>query len=107
VGRRGNRLTWRQVRSRRLRRGLLARRTPNDRLVEAVREVGGIQAQLTAAAEIAIAARVSRVTRAQVRDELWQRRLVTSATADSNAEETTCAARHLGIPVFSSAKERT
>jgi Winged helix DNA-binding domain len=74
VATRGNRLTWRQVRSRRLHRSLLARRAPNEALVDAVRDVGGIQAQVAAAAEIAIAARVSRVTRAQVRDALWQRR---------------------------------
>jgi DNA glycosylase AlkZ-like len=42
--------------------------------VEAVRAVAGVQAQVAAAAEIAIAARVSRVTRSQVRDALWERR---------------------------------
>ena len=68
------RLTWRQVRSRRLRRSLLARRAPNRDLVGAVRAVCGIQAQVAAAAELALAARVDRVTRAQVRAALWDTR---------------------------------
>ena len=68
------RLTWRQVRSRRLRRSLLAGRASNDDLVEAVRAVCGIQAQVAAAAELALAARVTRVTRSQVRAALWDTR---------------------------------
>ena len=57
-----------------MRRSLLARRAPNDDLVEAVRAVCGIQAQVASAAELALAARVDHVTRAQVRAALWDTR---------------------------------
>jgi hypothetical protein len=72
-------LTWRQVRSRRLRRSLLATRSPNHDLVEAVRAVCGIQAQVAAAGELALAARVARVTRPQVRAALWDTRTLAKA----------------------------
>jgi hypothetical protein len=43
-------------------------------LVEVVREVGGIHAQMMPAAEISIGVRVTGVTREDIRAELWQRR---------------------------------
>lgn len=67
-------LNWDQVRARRLARSYLAERAPAERLVEVVREVGGIHAQVTAAAELQLAARVEGITQADVRDALWERR---------------------------------
>jgi hypothetical protein len=43
-------------------------------LADAARAVGGIQAQVAAAAEIALAARVAGLSRAQVRNALWEHR---------------------------------
>jgi hypothetical protein len=67
-------LTWDQVRARRLARSYLVERAPAERLVEVVREVGGIHAQVTAAAELQLAARVDGITQADVREALWERR---------------------------------
>jgi hypothetical protein len=67
-------LTWEQVRRRRLARGHLATRAPRDRLLDVVRAVCGVQAQVGGAAELAIAARVADATQADVRAELWKRR---------------------------------
>lgn len=67
-------LTWEQVRARRLQRSYLTQRAPAERLVEVVREVGGIHAQVTAAAELQLAARVDGITHADVREALWERR---------------------------------
>ena len=67
-------LTWDQVRARRLARSYLVERAPAERLVEVVREVGGIHAQVTAAAELQLAARVEGITQADVREALWERR---------------------------------
>ncbi len=47
---------------------------PRERLVEAVHDVCGIHAQVTAAAELSIAARVDGITQDDVRAELWERR---------------------------------
>jgi len=69
-------LTWEQVRARRLARSHLLEPAPPERLVEVVREVGGIHAQVTASAELQIAARVDGITQADVRDALWERRSV-------------------------------
>jgi hypothetical protein len=52
-------LTWDQVRARRLARNHLLDPAPRERLVDVVRDVCGLQAQVGAAAELAIAARVA------------------------------------------------
>jgi len=67
-------LTWDEVRSRRLARSHLAQRAPADRLVEVVRDVCGIHAQVIGSAELQLAARVEGITQADVRDALWERR---------------------------------
>jgi Winged helix DNA-binding domain len=67
-------LSWEQVRRRRLARSHLLARAPRERLVDVVRDVCGVQAQVTSAAELAIGARVDGVTQADVRAELWQQR---------------------------------
>ena len=65
---------WDQVRSRRLRRSHLLARAPANRLVEVVRDVGGIHAQVMGSAELQLAARVDGITQADVREALWERR---------------------------------
>lgn len=67
-------LTWEQVRLRRLARSHLLERAPADRLVEVVREVGGIHAQVMGSAELQLAARVDGITQEDVRAALWERR---------------------------------
>ena len=67
-------LTWAQVWGRRLARHALLTPRPKTDLVETVRTVGGIHAQMMSAAEPSIGIRVAGVTREDVRTELWQRR---------------------------------
>ncbi len=67
-------LTWKEVWGRRLARHALLVPRPKEGLVEAVRTVCGIHAQLMPAAELSIGVRVAGVTRQEVRAELWQRR---------------------------------
>ncbi len=67
-------LSWEQIRRRRLARSHLLARAPRERLVDVVRDVCGVQAQVTAAAELAISARIDGVTQADVRTALWEQR---------------------------------
>lgn len=67
-------LTWDEVRSRRLARSHLVERAPADRLVEVVRDVCGIHAQVMGSAELQLAARVEGIGQADVREALWERR---------------------------------
>src|SRR5205085_1455014 len=46
---------------------------PRASLVDAVRTVGGVQAQILSAAELGIGARAAEVTRRDVQAELWER----------------------------------
>jgi uncharacterized protein YcaQ len=57
---------------RRLVRHHLLQPVPQSRLVDAVRTVGGIQAQILSAAELAIGVRVAGVTQQDVQAELWE-----------------------------------
>ncbi|HVF73477.1 MAG TPA: winged helix DNA-binding domain-containing protein [Acidimicrobiales bacterium] len=57
---------------RRLARHHLLERT--DDIVQAVRDIGGVQAQLSSAAEWSIGARVDGITAEDVRAELWERK---------------------------------
>lgn len=72
-------LTWDRAVARRVARGHLDKRATADRLVDVVRDVCGLQAQILPAAELGIAARVADVTRADVRAELWERRRLVKA----------------------------
>ena len=62
--------TWEMACRRRLARHSLLGPLAQDRLVDAVREVGGVQAQILSAAELAIGARVAGVTRRDVQAAL-------------------------------------
>jgi hypothetical protein len=55
-------------------RSHLAERAPAERLVEVVRDVCGIHAQVMGSAELQLAARVDGITQADVRAALWERR---------------------------------
>ena len=67
-------LSWDEVRRRRLARSHLLGPAPAERLVQIVREVGGIHAQVMGSAELQLAARVDGITQADVRAFLWERR---------------------------------
>jgi len=67
-------LTWKEVWARRLRRHFLVQPASRDRLVQVVGTVCGIHAQITQAAELSLGVRVAGITRADVREELWERR---------------------------------
>jgi hypothetical protein len=62
------------VHARRLARSHLAERTSPAKLLEVVRDTCGVHAQVMAAAELSIAARVDGLARADVQAELWERR---------------------------------
>jgi Winged helix DNA-binding domain len=67
-------LAWTQVWGRRLNWHALLEPRPRTDLVEVVRAVGGIHAQMMSAAELSIGVRMAGVTREDVRAELWQHR---------------------------------
>jgi len=67
-------LTPLQVIARRVARSHLLEPAPRERVVDVVRDVALIQAQLLSAAEIALAVRVESLTSAGVRRELYERR---------------------------------
>jgi Winged helix DNA-binding domain len=71
--------TWDEARARRLARCSLAERARADRLVEIVRELGGVHAQIQASADLQLAVRVDGITQAGVRDALWERRSLVKA----------------------------
>jgi winged helix DNA-binding protein len=72
-------LTWGEARGRRLARNHLVTLAPKARLVDVVRDVCGLQAQLLAAAELALSARVAGVTRESVREALWVKKTLVRA----------------------------
>lgn len=67
-------LTWDEVRARRLARHRLTKPAPRTRLVDVVREAGGIQAQVMSSAELALSARVRGLERRHVSKALWEER---------------------------------
>jgi hypothetical protein len=72
-------LTWDEVRARRLARNSLTNRGSD--LVDVVRTVGGIHAQVQASAELQLAARVEGITQQDVRDALWRDRTLVKTWA--------------------------
>jgi len=64
------------VRAGRLARSHLAQREPAERLVEVVRDICGIHAQMMGSAELQLAVRVEGITQADVREALWERRTI-------------------------------
>jgi Winged helix DNA-binding domain len=73
------RLTWAQVRARRLERHSLVDRSPANALVDIVRATCGIHAQVQASAELQLAARVREITQEDVRTALWETRSLVKA----------------------------
>jgi Winged helix DNA-binding domain len=71
--------TWDDIRARRLARGFLTDRACADRLAEVARDLGGVHAQVQASAELQLAARVEGITQGDVREALWERRLLVKA----------------------------
>ncbi|HEY7795311.1 MAG TPA: crosslink repair DNA glycosylase YcaQ family protein [Gaiellaceae bacterium] len=70
---------WDAVRAGRIARSHLAERAPADRLVEVVRDLCGIHAQVMGSAELQLAARVDGITQADVRASLWEERTLAKA----------------------------
>jgi Winged helix DNA-binding domain len=68
------RITWEQVRAWRMARQSLVRKSPRDRMLDVVRDVCGVHAQVTSSAELQVWARVKGATPADVRDALWDHR---------------------------------
>ena len=71
--------TWNEVRARRLARSSLAARAPAARLVDLTHDLGGVHAQVQASAELQLASRVDGIAQADVREALWERRLLVKA----------------------------
>lgn len=67
-------LTWDEACARRLARNALIEPAPRGHLVEMVRVVCGIQAQMMIAAELAIGVRTAGITQRDVRAALWEHR---------------------------------
>lgn len=66
--------TWDEIRASRVARSHLAERARAEGLVEVVRDVCGIHAQVLGSAELQLAARLDGITQADVREALWERR---------------------------------
>lgn len=74
-------LTWQQVSAWRLvQQGLLKRTDPDD-LLKIVARLGGVQAQLMSAAELALWARVKDITSAEIQRLLWDERTLVKTWA--------------------------
>ncbi len=67
-------MSWDEVRAGRVARSHLATRAPASSLVEGVRDLCGLQAQVLGSAELQLAARVEGITQADVRAALWEER---------------------------------
>ena len=67
-------MTWDEVRAGRVARSHLAVRAPASRLLDVVRDICGILAQVMGSAELQLAARVDGIVQADVREALWERR---------------------------------
>jgi hypothetical protein len=67
-------MSWDEVRASRTARSHLAERAPAAQLVEVVRDVCGIHAQVMGSAELQLAARVDGILQSDVREALWESR---------------------------------
>jgi hypothetical protein len=68
------RLTWDQVRKWRVSQHHLDRRAPKSKLLEIVRDVCGIHAQVPSSAQLQVWSRVDGISRDDIRDALWDHR---------------------------------
>lgn len=71
--------TWDEVRARRLARSFLVDRVGADSLVDVAHDLGGVHAQVQASAELQLASRVDGITQGDLREALWERRLLVKA----------------------------
>ena len=70
---------WDEVRARRLTRSWLSERASGEALVEVAGALCGVHAQVQAAGELQLAARVNGLTQAEIRAALWERRSLVKA----------------------------
>jgi hypothetical protein len=73
--------TWAKLAALRLRRQHLERRAPRTKMLDVVRDHVAVQAQVIGSAELAIHARVERMTRGDVRNALWRDRTLVKTWA--------------------------
>lgn len=71
--------TWDEVCARRLARSSLVRRAPADRIVDVAHDLGGVHAQVQASAELQLAVRIDGIAQADIREALWERRVLVKA----------------------------
>jgi len=71
--------TWDEVRARRLGRSSLLERASVDWLVGVAHELGGVHAQVQTSAELQLGLRIEGIGQADVREALWERRLLAKA----------------------------
>jgi hypothetical protein len=71
--------TWEEVRARRLDRSSLGVRASADRMVGVAHDLGGVHAQVQASAELQLALRIDGIAQADVRDALWEHRVLAKA----------------------------
>jgi hypothetical protein len=71
--------TWEEVRARRLDRSSLGVRASSDRMVGVAHDLGGVHAQVQASAELQLALRIDGIAQADVRDALWEHRVLAKA----------------------------
>jgi hypothetical protein len=79
-------LTMPQIIGRRLMRNHLVVPVTGDKLVDVVRDTCGIQAQVPAAAELGLSARVEGITRQDVRDALLEKRTLVRTTGPRSTQ---------------------
>lgn len=72
-------VSWDEVRARRLARSFLSDRVSADRLVDVASSLCGVQAQRDSAAELQLCARIDGLTQADVREAVWERRALVKA----------------------------
>jgi winged helix DNA-binding protein len=70
---------WDEIRARRLARSSVSERASREHLVEVVSAVCGVHAQVQAAAELQLAARLEGIEQADVRAALWEQRSLVKA----------------------------
>ncbi len=74
-------LTWKQVAHWRAARHFLDKRASNERMLEVVSQICGVQAQVMSAAELALWARVQAITAEDVQNALWRDRTLVKTWA--------------------------
>lgn len=76
-----NRYKWQQVSAWRLSQQYLARRASQPQLLDVIRQLGGLQAQLMSAAELQLWSRIEQLSPTDISQVLWEQRTVVKTWA--------------------------